>query len=505
MKASMKNSHGKPVIILCLLFIMTFNFGNLQTVSAEPDALRNAPNLEQVRLNWFFPSGGGDQKDVAQVEKAINEYLEGKINVNLDLVTCSWNEYDTKLRTVIAAGMPFDINFTSNWTGDYRKLASDSFYKDITDMLDTYAPKTKALLGKNILKGAEVNGRIYAIPVYNSSIVNCYGILLNNDLVKKYKIDISKVKKLQDLEPILKTVKSKDKKLIAFYPSDKYGNQPEIVNLLNYDKLTPYCPGAVLRDGKTTKVINEFETGDAKNLFSLMNKWYKAGYIPKSASRGNQFFDSNKNNIFAMYSGITANTHEEMINYNKLDMISVQLGNSALTTGGIRGAMQAISYKSENPERALMLLELVNTDKTLSDMINYGIEGVHYRRTGTNTVTQLLQGEISYNPSMAWLFGNESTASSLSGWSPERWNNLDKRLKTSVVSPLIGFEFDSSPIEGQMWKINSITNKYLFDLSFGKADPAATLSKMNSEMKKVGLQKVLTEMQKQVDNFKIKK
>ncbi|WP_162178024.1 DUF3502 domain-containing protein [Ruminiclostridium cellobioparum] len=42
-------------------------------------------------------------------------------------------------------------------------------------------------------------------------------------------------------------------------------------------------------------------------------------------------------------------------------------------------------------------------------------------------------------------------------------------------------------------------------MSFGKVDPAATLSKMNSEMKKAGLQNVLSEMQKQVDKFKRQK
>lgn len=504
MKKLLKIPCNKIALIFSFLFIMTFNLGNLQTVNAETGG-NIADISEQVNLKWIV-TGSGDQKDISLVEEEINEYLEDKINATVDITTYLWgDDFNNRITIMAAAGEPYDINFTSNWTAYYSNLASAGAFKDITDMLDTYAPKTKAFLGKNILKGAEVNGRVYAIPVYNSSIVDSCGIVVNNELVKKYNIDISKIKKIQDLEPILKTVKSKDKKLIAFCPFDKYGNQSDIVNLLNYDVFTSDCPGAVLRDGKSTKVINEFETNDAKNLFSLMNKWYKAGYIPKSAPSGSQFFDSNKNNIFAMYSNITASTRDEMINYDMIDMVPVQLGNSALTTNGIRGAMQAISSTSKNPERALMFLELVNTDNTLSDMINYGIEGLHYERTGNNTITQLLQDEYSYNPGTAWIFGNESIASSLPGYSPERWNAQDKRLKTAVLSPLLGFEFDPSPVKDQVSKIYNIKNKYLSDLSLGKVNPTTTLSKMNSEMKKAGLQKILTEMQKQVDKFKSRK
>lgn len=83
---------------------------------------------------------------------------------------------------------------------------------DITNMMDTYAPKTKALLNENMLKGAKVNGKLYAIPTYNSSSSKTYGILLNKKLATKYKVDTTKIKKLSDLEPILKNLKQRNQK-----------------------------------------------------------------------------------------------------------------------------------------------------------------------------------------------------------------------------------------------------------------------------------------------------
>ncbi len=492
-----RNLFGNMAYILTTILILNFSFGSgIQAANAATETDMS----EKVHLRWIV-MGSGDQKDKKLVESSINEYLEDKINATLDIITLMWGmDFDNKLNLMIAAGEPYDINFTASWAADYRHLASIGAYRDLTGMLDTYAPKTKALLGNNILKGAEVNGRVYALPVYNPSNVSSNGILLNSSLVKKYDIDVSRIEKLQDLEPILKNIKSKEKKTIPFYPFDKGGSEG-VINTLNYDKISLDSPGAVLRDGKSTKVLNEFETNDAKSLFSLMNKWYKAGYISKSAKYDIDFYKRNSADIFAMYSNITALSHDNVINDYNIDIVPVYLGKSSITTSGVTTLMHAISVNSRNPERALMFLELVNTDEKLSNLINYGIEGLHYEKTGNSTIVQLPQGESRYNPDTPWLFGNQTIAYSLPGWNPESWSILDKDVKNAVASPLLGFSFEPAPVQNQITKINSIKKKYLNDLTIGKVNSDSTLAKMNTEMKKAGLQKILSEMQKQVDKF----
>lgn len=483
----------KIAFLLSAFLIITFCLGSNITVKANTEIDISEP----VKLKWLV-IGNGDQEDIDLVQEEINAYLEDKINATLELKTYTWDTYEEHFALILAGGESYDINYTTNWTVNYRAHALFPDYFDITDLLDTYAPKTKDLLGKNILKGAEVNGRIYALPVYNSSIINDYGILLNEELVNKYKVDVSKIKKLQDLEPILKTIKSKEKGVIGFYPFNSYGDSVE--NLLNYDRLIE-VPGAVLRDGKSTKVVNEYETSEAKAMFSLMNKWYKAGYIPKISEPNSSYYDTNFGNFFAMYSSISAFTSYEIGVPRGYSIIPIHLGKPALTTSSVSGSMHAISANSESPERALMLLELVNTDKTLSNLINYGIEGYHYEKTGDSTIKLLKDDGQSYTPGTTWLFGNESIVYSLTGSDPEGWNKQNELVKSAVPSPLLGFEVNSDTIESQVNKIQKIEEKYLNNLVIGKVDPNKTLSKMNSEMNKAGLKKVLAEMQKQVDKF----
>ncbi len=450
-----------------------------------------------VELKWFV-IGEGDQPDISLVEDSVNKYIKDKINATIILKTFGWDIYQQKMALMIAAGEPFDMCFTSNWSV-YYPYASMGVFTDLTDMLDTYAPKTKALLGKNILKGAEVNGRVYAIPSYQKNITNSYGLLFNKSLVNKYKINVSKIKKLADLEPIFKSVKAKSPKVIDFYPLDTTGKY-SVFSTLNYNELTGLkLPGSVEIYGKNTKVVNQYDTPTAKSLFSLMNKWYKKGYISKS-SKDQDFFKKNQNNILAFYSLLDPFIQEDLHDYNNLEVLPVELSKPFISSNSVTSFMQGISATSLNPERALMFLELVNTDEKLANMVNYGIEGTHFEIIGAKTI-DFLPDANKYIPSAGPIFGNSSILYQISDYTPKNWDRLDKSVKNAAISPLLGFNFNSQYVVNQLNKLEEIINKYYTDLSIGKIDPAVYLPKMNKEFKNAGLQKVLTEMQKQVDVF----
>ena len=51
-----------------------------------------------------------------------------------------------------------------------------------------------------------------------------------------------------------------------------------------------------------------------------------------------------------------------------------------ITNASARGAMTAINKNSAHPEKAMEFLNLVNTDEYLRNLLNYGIEGVHWTK-----------------------------------------------------------------------------------------------------------------------------
>ncbi len=494
----------KSLVVLFLVAFLAMSIPVQPVVSAAP----KIDTSKKVELEWYVV-GDGQQADTDLVLNKVNEYLKSKINATLKLKTFKWGEdFENKMAAKTVSGERYDITFTANWHLNYRYWAAKGYFIDITDKMDIYAPKTKALLGEKLLKGAEVNGRVYGIPTFSKDSATGHGVLLNKKMVSKYKVDTSKIKKLEDLESIFKLINVDNPEILDFYPFNYSGES--IYNILNYDKIyDSKIPGAVERDGKSTKVVNDFDTPEAKSLFNLMKKWNKKGYINMTTSVDYytswpyEYFENNVSNTFAFYSDLSPTICQDISNKFGIDTVPIELSNRTMTTLNATGAMQAISKSSENPERALMLLELVNTDSYLSNLINFGIEGVHYKKTGNNTISQLAPRYEKYNPCGSWMFGNQSIVYSLPGDNPSVTSekNLKEYINNAVASPLLGFSFDTNPVIRDLGKFIRITDKYINDLSIGKNNSSKNLKKMNAEFKKAGLEKVLNEMQKQVDAF----
>ena len=53
---------------------------------------------------------------------------------------------------------------------------------------------------------------------------------------------------------------------------------------------------------------------------------------------------------------------------------------TSITNASARGAITAVNANSAHPEKAVELLNLINTDEYLRNLLNYGIEGVHWER-----------------------------------------------------------------------------------------------------------------------------
>ena len=132
--------------------------------SASTAAATDASKLDPVDLKWYV-IGNGQQPDVQSVLDEANKYLKEKLNATLSLTCFLWgDDYEKKMTAKVASGEEFDICFTANWALNYGQNAAKGAFVDITDLIGKYAPKTKAVLGDAIIKGASINGKLYAIP-----------------------------------------------------------------------------------------------------------------------------------------------------------------------------------------------------------------------------------------------------------------------------------------------------------------------------------------------------
>lgn len=125
-----------------------------------------------------------------------------------------------------------------------------------------------------------------------------------------------------------------------------------------------------------------------------------------------------------------------------------QYANSYSVTSSVLSTLNAISTTSKNPEKAMQLLNLINTDKDLYNLLCHGIEGKHYIKVDSQTVKAIPDG--GYEPNTDWEFGCQFNGYYREGQKPGIWEETVKINESAAPSPIIGFVFDPLPVKTQV-------------------------------------------------------
>ncbi|MBW4084764.1 ABC transporter substrate-binding protein [Paenibacillus sp. S150] len=456
-------------------------------------ATENANGLEQAELSLYLP--GGPDKDVASVEQAINDYLKDKINATIKINQLSWDKPADKVNLMIQSGEVFDMVYTWNFMTNAAKGA----YLPLEELLDTYAKETKAQINPAYLQAATVNGHLYAIPT-EKELGQSVGFAFDKAIVDKYGFDVNSITKLEDIEPMLKTVKEKEPAITPLFM-----NHTDSLNWFTVYPDSEDLDGSneipTLLDYKTMKVFNEYDTPEIRARLQLIREWYKAGYINKNgATDKTELKDAVKSGkAWFTYGNMNPTSTNDWTRLAEKPMIIKTLLPVQVSTKSLQGSMLAISRTSKNPERAMMFINLIHTDPVLYNLLTFGIEGKHYTKVGGNTVEFI--PDSGYNSVSSWMIGNVLLNYLNKDEDPKRVQLYTDWNKNSKVSPVIGFVFDSTKVQSQIGALINITKQYKNTLYSGEKDPEPILKEMNSKLKAAGLDAVIGEIQSQMDAF----
>lgn len=502
-------SLGLSVALLSTALLAGCGSGNGTATDSSASAAANssavatstAEELKPVELTWYFV-GGGQEKDAEVVNAEASKYLKDKINASINLVQFDWGSYDTKMGAMVAAGEPFDLAFTCSWAFNYRQNTIRGAFAPLgNDMLDKYAPEAKEIIGQDLLTAAKVNGEVYALPIVKEKAHN-FGILFNKALVDKYSIDYSNVKTLADLEPIFQTIKEKEPSIYPAVASTKPGGFLTLQTEFDLVSGSDMMPGVLYsnNDSNNVKVFNQFETPEFKQYLQTMRKWFKAGYIRKDAATLKTDPAVNEGKYFAyplqMKPGKAAEMKKPAVEWVQHDMTPVLTSNM-----DTNGSMTAISSTSKNPERALMLLNLMYTDPTINNMLVFGIENKHYTKKSDNVIEITKDSGYDKYVGSGWMFGSQFIQYTMSNEDPKKWDSLkDFNSKATVLNSL-GFTFDNESVKTEMAALNNVCLEYIPVLVTGSVEPDAYLPKFLSKLKESGSEKVIAAIQTQYDEF----
>ncbi|MEA4997973.1 MAG: ABC transporter substrate-binding protein [Candidatus Limiplasma sp.] len=499
--------------VLSLLLTLVLLSGVVAFASAEEA-------LEPVTLTIMFH--GSNVTDDSAVMEKVNAYLAEKINAKLDVIWGTWGDFDANATMSLNAGDPIDMYFTCSWSqNEYNTYAKKGMYVRLDDpennLIEKYASDLWATLPAVLTEGATIEGSdglgVYAVPGYKDiATQNCWDI--NVDLLEKYGYTLDDIKNTDyyGFGDILKTVKEGEGD--NFYPLMVEGMVLERMvtnsiivagdsgstNLLSY-YINPTDTAELGAYGNV--MLNKFATDEYKKFVEKTREYYLAGYIDPALSVAETANDTRVNKQltgqyligtqsyalgYELQASQERNIHVEM----------VPVTPPYVDTTSSQGAMVAISTASENPDRAMMFLNLLNTDPYLMTLLNYGVEGVHY--TLADGLVTFTDKRSDFQP---WTngMGNVTLLPPTAGQGAGFWDSFKAYYGEAHKIPIIGFTLDSSSVQVEMSALANVAAEYALALDTGAVDPAEKLPEFLQKLDAAGMQKYLDEANTQLAAF----
>lgn len=451
--------------------------------SAEESSEQSTASGEVVDIKWAMVGNGMPSNYDAWKEK-LDAYLEEKIGVHLDVEVVKWDDWSNRRSVMVSTNEDYDILFTDS--GSYVSDVKMGAFADLSTLLDS-TPELKSFIPEDYWDAVAVQGGIYAVPTYKDSSATQY-FVWDKELIDKYEIDYENLHDLQSLtEPLTKMMEGEGGNPFVL-ASDGLG-----AVLGGYDDMGAGLPGIGVSYKDSTKtVVSVYEQEDIMADLKTLHEWYQAGIINADA---NTLGETPKYRMCYVAQGWPLAAKTVWGPNMEKEVVVSQWGDTHLSFGTVGGSLNCISASSKNQEKALQLLELVNTDTVVRDALYFGLEGDNFEYNEEGRVHKINTDW----PMAGYTQGTFFNVTLTDDVEENQWDEVKALNEQAVASPVLGISIDTSEFEDELANCNEICTRYKKDLLTGVADPEVEVPKMMEEMRSAGFDTILEKVQAQVN------
>lgn len=453
-------------------------------------------------LNWYLRYD--EQADQDKINVEVNKLTEQEIGCRVNIKRIENGDYEQKISLALASGEDVDICHMAPRYNFYSNVAKKAFMP-LDDLLEQYGKETYEIMPEKFWDAAKIDGKIYGIPNYQI-VGRMNGFVVMKSLLDKYNFDLSKVEKLEDMEPFYEAVKNGEDSNMKIFGSPAGAYAWGLMHYVGFDPVgSEKYPAAVRTSDDTLTVINQYESEEFENYCNLMREWYQKGYNPKQGS-ADSISDLKQQGLVASWvdniaPGYLPNFQKQC---NGREVDGKVIDPPFVNTQNVIATMNCIGAVSKKSDYAMKFINMVNTDKNgIYNLLCYGIEGVHYNKVGERRIEKI--EDSGYDPSVSWEFGNNFNAYLIPGQEDDLWEETAQVNENAVVSNLLGFAFNTQPVATELAACDAVVSEYLETLTLGAVDPAVVLPEFRSKLKAADVDKVIAEAQKQIDEWKATK
>ncbi len=501
--------------LLAMLCALVMVMGLMPVVLAE-SAIDTSEHVKIV----YLVTGDKPTNRTDEVLAKINEILTEKINAELEFRWIEWTDWQTQYNLALAtqSGDIDLIGTATDWLDAWPNAQKGAFLPLSEEMLQTYAPQTWASVSQAHWDLCKYDGQIYLMPEDNYAQWTNHGFMYRGDWAAEAGLE-NGVHSWEDLGVYFQYVKDNKEGVI---PWDANGNgssySPQMAGGWQASHTGNIAiegfPVAIFygesKDNPYTLSRYYLEGDELVNFAKTMKAWADAGYWRADV------LNYTGDVVAEMEEGQTAahQHHTQTWTGERTTMERKQPGSNLgffyfgeeaknLISLNITHGAMAVAAQSKNPERALMVYDLMRNDPEIYRLMQYGFEGEMYT-VDENGLFSRPEG-----------FTDSTDGVSFNFWWG-RNDNLEYRnaqLDWDAIAALYAeydqvkidypygqYIYDNSMIGPMMDNLSNVYNTYMPRIVFGmNDDPEALVAEFRQALKDAGIDMVMEEVQSQLD------
>ena len=506
---------GLLVILSMLLTACVAPAAPSGSTGAEPASAEAAATGELPVLDFYFVAFQYKDEDLAQVEAAANEILSKEISATVKFHPMTFTDAPTKGSLVLNSGEPCDLMVFSGFN-PFAPAVTTGGLLPLDDLLPKYAPTVLASFPEEYWNVVKRDGKTYGTMNFQGGGISKAAFWARQDLMDKYGFDWQAATTPEAWEPYFDQIVANEEGVTPLISSDPFWGRHWWPNLYGYDPINTSVGSkgfggllGVKLDDPELKVVAVPWTDEYKQAAEMGRKWYEKGYYLKTPPADAEMISMRGDLKFgAFYVPFGGWWSTKAMADNEWKSVPIMTAfvqdKGVLSTGSFAGSIYGVCSTSQHPEEAVKFIEAVNTNPDLLNLLNYGIKDKHWVWADeANKVIKFPEGvdakTVGWNPNTYWQFGDRRL---MYLTSPDDIGVFDKvaaAMEEAIVSPLMGFTDDTSPVQNEIAQVVSAATQYCDPVDKGLVDVESGLKACQDALKAAGIDTIVAEYQKQID------
>ena len=241
----------------------------------------------------------------------------------------------------------------------------------------------------------------------------------------------------------------------------------------------------------------------SKKAVEARRDYYKSGLVKKDVATATDL-NARFNNgyTFAYYAPLKPGKAEEL--QSKVNYEIAQAETTPVYENRVpgQGSMTVISNTSKNPERCARFLNLLNTDPYLKNLVVYGVEGKHYKKTSDNQI-ELIPNSGYDMSANSWMIGNVFIDYTKKGDDPDKAEKLKKFNDEAITLKANAFVYNTDNVNFTITELQNAMKGFgqIGALGSMDVDFDEEVAKRKQAAEKANVKEVIDDAQKQYDKF----